>query len=35
LVAAGESAEEILESYHSITKEMILEALEYAAKTIR
>ena len=35
LVAAGESTEEILESYPSITKEMIREALEYAAKTIR
>ena len=34
LVAAGESVEEILESYPSITKEMIREALEYAAKAI-
>ena len=35
LVAAGESVEEILESYPSVTKEMIREALEYAAKAIR
>lgn len=35
LVAAGEPIERILEEYPSITKEMIQEALEYAAKRIR
>ena len=35
LVAAGESIEGILESYPGLSKEMIREALEYAAKTIR
>ena len=35
LIAAGESIEKILESYPSITKKMIQEALEYAAKSIR
>ena len=35
LVAAGESLEEILESYPGITKEMMREALEHAAKAIR
>ena len=34
LVAAGEGVERILKSYPGITKEMIREALEYAAKII-
>ncbi len=35
LLAAGESFEEILEEYPSLTEEMIKEALEYSAKIIR
>jgi len=35
LVAAGEDIESILKSYKGITKEMVQEALEYAAKIIR
>ncbi len=35
LIAAGEAIEEILESYPAITKEMIREALEHAAKIVR
>ncbi|MDI6807239.1 MAG: DUF433 domain-containing protein [Candidatus Aenigmarchaeota archaeon] len=34
LIAAGEPIEKILEEYPSITKEMIQEALEWAAKII-
>jgi uncharacterized protein (DUF433 family) len=34
LVAAGESTEKILNGYPSITREMIQEALEWAAKII-
>ena len=34
LVAAGERTEDILKSYPGITKGMIKEALEYAARTI-
>lgn len=32
LLAAGEPAERILRSYPSLTKEMVREALEYAAR---
>jgi uncharacterized protein (DUF433 family) len=35
LLAAGEPVEKILKSYPSLTKEMIQEALEYAAKLVR
>ena len=35
LIAAGESVEKILKSYPRLTKEMIQEALEYAAKLVR
>ena len=34
LVAAGESAEKIIKGYPSLNREMIKEALEYAAKSI-
>ena len=34
LVAAGEPTEKILKGYPGLTKEMIKEALEYAAKVI-
>lgn len=34
LVAAGESVERIIESYPSLTKEMVRDALEYAAKLV-
>ena len=34
LVAAGESAEKLMKSYHGLSKGMIREALEYAAKAI-
>ncbi len=34
LFGAGKTAEDILKSYPSITKGMIHESLEYAAKTI-
>jgi len=35
LVAAGETTEKILEEYPSLSREMIQDALEYAAKIIR
>lgn len=34
LVAAGEPVESIVKSYRGLTKEMVREALEYAAKVI-
>jgi len=34
LIAAGESIEKITKSYRGLTKEMVKEALEYAAKAI-
>ena len=35
LLAAGEPIERILEEYPSLNREMIREALEYAAEVIR
>ena len=35
LVAAGESVEMIIDGYPSLTKEMVRDALEYAAKLVR
>lgn len=35
LVAAGEKIEKILQSYPSLKKEMIAEALQYAARLVR
>ncbi|MBI2173527.1 MAG: DUF433 domain-containing protein [Candidatus Aenigmarchaeota archaeon] len=34
LIAAGETPEKLIEEYPRLTKEMVREALEYAAKTI-
>lgn len=34
LIAAGEPAEKIAKSYRGLTREMIKDALEYAAKSI-
>ncbi|MBI4452562.1 DUF433 domain-containing protein [Candidatus Woesearchaeota archaeon] len=34
LVAAGESVESIIRGYPSLTREMIRDALEYAAKSV-
>lgn len=34
LIAAGESAEDLMKEYPRLTREMIKEALEYAAKVI-
>ena len=35
LIASGESIEKILEEYPNLNREMIKEALEYAAKLVR
>jgi uncharacterized protein (DUF433 family) len=35
LVAAGETTEQLLEEYPGLSREMIQEALEYAAKLVR
>ena len=35
LIAAGESVESIVKSYPSLTKEMVRDALDYAARLVR
>ena len=35
LIAAGESMDKILEEYPSLTKEMIEESLDYAARLVK